>query len=84
MRLGKGEHDYNPAAARGSLDIPPRKFFEIVHEAFGVQTSDENILAAPVHMMLDSLGHQLGQRLSLISRVPVSFILAHLANIHVF
>lgn len=38
LRLGKGEHDYNPAAARGFLDIPPRKFFEIAPEAFGVQT----------------------------------------------
>ena len=31
---GGGAHDYNPAAARGSLDIPPRKFFEIAPEAF--------------------------------------------------
>ena len=43
--------------------------------------SDEIILAGLVHTMLDSLGHRLGLAISVSSRAPASFVLAHLANI---
>ena len=43
--------------------------------------TSENIFAELVHTMLDGLGHRMDQGISLIHKAPVSFILAHFANI---
>ena len=73
--------------------IPPPKenlhaLRSILRLFWGTKTSyysDENMLAALVHTVPDSLEHLLGPGMPCLApRAPVSFILTHLANIEHF